>query len=355
VPKHATNHIQAHYVQLKNNMSALIERVLKLANEIEEFPLASCSPSDDPDKQTAFLYSFRDLANRFLASAKRVDDNELQEMVNRIDPRPEYITEAYELKADLIGVIDYINDIKDVYNSTLKEKTQISKATANNITNLVCENLIKESANNLPILCQGYGLATGTAEEAFKSKYNYVYSRITHLEPDDILKLAKKLKGKYQDSKLDDLLNLIEDGNDINLISKFENIREVIKSEVNKAHFTVWIAVAWFTDTDLANLLFVKAKQGVNIQIIINDDKINSKLCTKLAEHFEVHLVPQNGSFNKLMHHKFCVIDLKKVLHGSYNWTIKAEYNNETITFVENRVMAEEFASEFIKIKKELK
>jgi hypothetical protein len=336
-------------------MSALIERVLKLANEIEEFPLGNCSPSDDPDKQTAFLYSFRDLANRFLASAKRVDDKDLQEMVNYIDSRPEYITDAYELKADLIGVIDYINDIKDVYNSTLKEKAQISNATANNLANLVCENLITESANNLPIICKGYELANGTVEEAFKSKYNYVYSRITHLEPKEILKLAKKLKGKYQNNKLDDLLNLIEDGNDINLISKFENIREVIKSEVNKAQFTIWIAVAWFTDKDLANLLFIKSKQGVNIQIIINDDKINSKLSNKLSEHFEVHLVPQNESYNKLMHHKFCVIDLKKVIHGSYNWTNKAEYNNETISFVENRVMAEEFASEFIKVKKELK
>jgi hypothetical protein len=76
-------------------MSALIERVLKLANEIEEFPLGNCSPSDDPDKQTAFLYSFRDLANRFLASAKRVDDKDLQEMVNYIDSRPEYITDSY--------------------------------------------------------------------------------------------------------------------------------------------------------------------------------------------------------------------------------------------------------------------
>ncbi|QXP78820.1 MULTISPECIES: phospholipase D-like domain-containing protein [Winogradskyella] len=335
-------------------MSALIERVLKLANEIEEFPLGNCSPSDDPDKQTAFLYSFRDIANRFLASVKRVDDKELQGMVNLMNPRPEFITEAYELKTDLIGVIDYINDIKDIYNSTLKEKTQISNNTANSLSNLVCENLIKESANNLPMLCEGYGLANGTIEEAFKSKYNYVYSRITHIEPNEIFKLAKKLKGKYPDSELDSLLNIIQDGNDVNLISKFENIRELIKNEVNKAQFTIWIAVAWFTDNELANLLYKKSKQGVNIQIIINDDKINSKLSTKLKEYFEVHLVPQNGVFNKLMHHKFCVIDLKKVIHGSYNWTVKAEYNNETISFVESKVMAEEFASEFIKLKKEL-
>ena len=54
------------------------------------------------------------------------------------------------------------------------------------------------------------------------------------------------------------------------------------------------------------------------------------------------------------MHHKFCVIDLKKVIHGSYNWTTKAQYNNETITISEGRYLAEKFAKEFIKIKSEL-
>ena len=30
------------------------------------------------------------------------------------------------------------------------------------------------------------------------------------------------------------------------------------------------------------------------------------------------------AKFENIMHHKFCVIDLKKVIHGSYNWSIKA-------------------------------
>ena len=65
--------------------------------------------------------------------------------------------------------------------------------------------------------------------------------------------------------------------------------------------------------------------------------------------------MPQNESFSKLMHHKFCVIDLKKVIHGSYNWTNKAQYNNETISLIENKTMAEEFAMEFLKVKRLLK
>ena len=45
---------------------------------------------------------------------------------------------------------------------------------------------------------------------------------------------------------------------------------------------------------------------------------------------------------------------MKRVIHGSYNWTVKAQYNNETITVSEGRDIAETFAEEFINIKKEI-
>lgn len=50
------------------------------------------------------------------------------------------------------------------------------------------------------------------------------------------------------------------------------------------------------------------------------------------------------------MHNKFCEIDFKKVIHGSYNWT-----NNESITITESRELAEEFAEHFIKLKFDIK
>ena len=55
------------------------------------------------------------------------------------------------------------------------------------------------------------------------------------------------------------------------------------------------------------------------------------------------------------MHDKFCVIDFKKVIHGSYNWTNNDQYNNESITIVDSRELAEEFAEHFIKLKFDIK
>lgn len=330
-------------------MSTLIERINKLSEEVENFPLGRCSPSDDPDMQTAYLYSFKDLSKRFVASLKRLDDSRLLKMLESIDLNPEYITEAFDLKADLQTVIDYLNDTNN-----LRERVAISAKEASELSEIIIENLAQESANNLSMICTGYGLAAGNTEEAFKSKRDYVYKRISHLDNLQILELGIKILGKYPDSKLDELIAKFFNSDSLGLISEFENIKDFIIKELDKANFLIWIAVAWFTDRDLANLLYKKAKQGVNIQIVLNDDKINSTLKEKLQEHFEVFFAPSNDKFNKLMHNKFCIFDLEKVIHGSYNWTNKAQYNSETISIIDSRLEAKKFAEQFLKIKLEI-
>lgn len=330
-------------------MSALTDRIYTLSEEVENFPLGKCSPSDDPDMQTAYLYSFKDLAKRFVASLKRIDDSRLLKMLEPIDLNPEFITEAYDLKADLQTVIDYLNDIDN-----LRERVSISSKEANELSEVIIESFVQESANNLSMICTGYGLEEGTTDEAFESKRNYVYKRISHLDNLQILELGKKMAGKYPDSKLDELIAKFIDSDLLGLISEFENIKELILEELNKAKYIIWVSVAWFTNKDLANLLYVKAKQGLNIQVILNDDKINTTLKEKLIEHFDVYFVPSNDKFSKLMHNKFCIIDLEKVIHGSYNWTNKAQYNNETISIIDSRLEAKKFAEQFLKIKLEI-
>ncbi|OIN56230.1 phospholipase D-like domain-containing protein [Arsenicibacter rosenii] len=330
-------------------MSKLLERINTLAEELEKFPLGKCSPSDDPDMQTAYLYSYKDLAKRFVASLKRLDDLRLIRMLESIDLNPEYITEAYDLKADLQTVIDYINDVDN-----LRERVSISSKEVKKILEVIIDNLAQESANNLPTICTGYGLEEGTTEEAFRSKRNYIYKRISYLDNLQILEIGRKMIGKYPESKLDNLVLQYFDLDKLEVISEFENIKDFILREINKAKYTIWIAVAWFTDRDLANLLYKKVKEGLNVQIILNDDEINSVLKEKLKSHFEVFLAPVNDKFSKLMHNKFCVIDLEKIIHGSYNWTNKAQYNNETISIIENRLEAKKFANQFLKIKTEI-
>jgi len=92
-------------------VSSTLSRALALADNVENFPLHECGPSDDPDMQTAYLYKFRDIAKRFLATLKRIGDPDLSELIVGLDSSPEYITDAYDLKTNLIGVSDYLREV----------------------------------------------------------------------------------------------------------------------------------------------------------------------------------------------------------------------------------------------------
>lgn len=129
----------------------------------------------------------------------------------------------------------------------------------------------------------------------------------------------------------------------------FEDIQEQIKERIRAAKFTIWVAVAWFTDRDLANELWLKLKEGLNIRIIINDDDINK---IQLEKYFETMRIKPTGKFNNIMHNKFCIIDFKTVIHGSYNWTNKAQWNHETIEILDSRSSAEEFSQNFMELVK---
>ncbi|OON96951.1 MAG: hypothetical protein ATN32_05930, partial [Candidatus Epulonipiscium fishelsonii] len=120
----------------------------------------------------------------------------------------------------------------------------------------------------------------------------------------------------------------------------FENIKPKIISQLKIAKYTIWIAVAWFTDIDIYNELIEKKAQGVNIRIITSDELSNRRLLEKLNK-FDLVKIPIQGS-NRL-HNKFCIIDLEYVMHGSYNWSKNAINNKETWPIFKSREMAEEF------------
>lgn len=123
----------------------------------------------------------------------------------------------------------------------------------------------------------------------------------------------------------------------------FENIRERIIETIDKCEFDLKIAVAWFTDTKLLSKVEELSRRGVKVKIIIYDDHINQK---KLFEKLYY-----NGAevflSKKLMHNKFCVIDGKTVINGSYNWTYSAISNEENIIITDEVDVVSSFVNNF--------
>jgi phosphatidylserine/phosphatidylglycerophosphate/cardiolipin synthase-like enzyme len=133
----------------------------------------------------------------------------------------------------------------------------------------------------------------------------------------------------------------------------FSQIASQIILELEKAKSEILIAVAWFTNTVLFEIVQNMQKEGVKTEVMISDDGHNfGKL------HFE-HLVRIGGQVwvketnnYALMHNKYCVIDQKTLVTGSYNWSVKAEKNFENIFVTDDPTAVSRYHNHFHKVLK---
>lgn len=63
----------------------------------------------------------------------------------------------------------------------------------------------------------------------------------------------------------------------------FDNIQSNIISCLQRARSVVRIAVSWFTDFEIYDILVNAARQGVRVEIILLDDVINESMKIKLS------------------------------------------------------------------------
>lgn len=90
----------------------------------------------------------------------------------------------------------------------------------------------------------------------------------------------------------------------------------------------------------------------MNIRIILSKEDSNSKMISKLKNSgFDIVVIPQWGDlgYNR-MHDKFCIIDMDYVMHGSYNWTSTANYNEETLATALDHELVAKFATKFMQL-----
>lgn len=131
----------------------------------------------------------------------------------------------------------------------------------------------------------------------------------------------------------------------------FEQIQKEIVNEIRSAKYMIWVAMAWFTDPVIYSELIKKKREGLTIELVLDDNEKNHNAEFDLEKDFPVYWVSIESLFKNIMHNKFCIIDLQTVIHGTFNWTKAVNYNKETISIDRNRNTAESFADEFIKLK----
>lgn len=137
----------------------------------------------------------------------------------------------------------------------------------------------------------------------------------------------------------------------------FENIQDVIIDHISHASYSLKIAMAWFTNPLIFNALLRARKRGVDVHLLINNDSINNRTnglpFNKLIQEEAKIYIAETPD---LIHNKFCIVDNKIVIDGSYNWTVLAETNNdENIVVIENGNVIKSFISAFNSLIKDRK
>lgn len=118
--------------------------------------------------------------------------------------------------------------------------------------------------------------------------------------------------------------------------SHFEYIQAIILKELDETESNIRIAVSWLTDPVLYHKIYSLCRKGKKVEILLNYDDIN------LSSGLDFEKIQESGgkvfweyeSKKRLMHNKFCLIDDKTIITGSYNWTNRAQINNENIIVI---------------------
>lgn len=135
---------------------------------------------------------------------------------------------------------------------------------------------------------------------------------------------------------------------------------ERLLTDIRIAQYRLVVASAWFTDTQLARaILQCRAETKIVIlnradlkrgdyeayKLLANDRYIQSQ------KHGSGLFVVGGSSWEQgIMHHKFCVMDYRVVWTGSYNYTVQARRNYETLLRIKSMTLGDTFFDEALEL-----
>lgn len=132
----------------------------------------------------------------------------------------------------------------------------------------------------------------------------------------------------------------MSDGNNFDIFSAY----------LASATKTMDIAIYNATHDTILQILLQEHKEGTKIRIITdNDSAVDGGSDIDALRKAGIPVKMDKDS--AIMHHKFCIIDGKLLLNGSFNWTnMAAQYNQENIMISNNPTLIKKFSSHFNKM-----
>jgi phosphatidylserine/phosphatidylglycerophosphate/cardiolipin synthase-like enzyme len=151
-----------------------------------------------------------------------------------------------------------------------------------------------------------------------------------------------------------------------NIVRNGDNLEAIMIEQINSANKSLDIAVQEINLSQLARAIVAKKEQGIKVRIVMENNynlslnQLNNNHGLSILKTANIPIIDDREDGSKgsgLMHHKFIVIDGKKVVTGSANFTlsdIHGDFNNlETrgnanhLLVIDSPELAKVFTQEF--------
>ena len=112
------------------------------------------------------------------------------------------------------------------------------------------------------------------------------------------------------------------------ILTNGTEIKQRIIAEIQKANQNIYLAMAFFTDRDIANAIIAAKNRNLTVDIILSSNAQNETVKQMFKDsNVSIHAF-ETGDERGMMHHKFCLIDNRVSINGSYNYSYNASNNN---------------------------
>lgn len=117
---------------------------------------------------------------------------------------------------------------------------------------------------------------------------------------------------------------------------------------LGSARRSLSLAVFSLTCDEIAQALLDAHRRGVKVRLITDDEQIASAGSDAASLRAAGVPVRHDGSRQRLMHHKFCVVDGSVLLTGSFNYTRSAVlFNDENVLVLRDAAIARQYERQF--------
>ena len=146
--------------------------------------------------------------------------------------------------------------------------------------------------------------------------------------------------------------SLTIDGTQVELyFSPQDGVADRLLALIQSAQESIYFMAYSFTANDLGDAIRQRAADGLTVAGVMDDEQINFNQGTEYDPFKQAGLDVRRDGNAGLMHHKVIIIDEKIVVTGSYNFTARAEeQNDENVVIIHNPDVAAQYLAEFRRV-----